>query len=801
MASSYLDLFVATASVAIAVLIGLLARANAIARGKAPRDAATLALDIAISASPMFPLGAIQDALRDLRRHWSLPSGEIDISRSIAATVRSGGLAQFRMGDRSVTPDYILLSDRVSRRDHFGEFGEILVSRLRLEKVAMTRAEYFGDPRRLSLIAGENEREAIELHRLAERHPDARLLLFADIADLWDPLREQWRDWVRALHAFASVAILTPTTREQWGSRARELIEDGFLVVQATSKGVADLAHQFRVDLGIGAQTERSDVSSRLEELLDEADYCWSDEASPSPNFIEELIQALRVALEPGAYLHLCAIAVFPAINPRLTEQVGLELRDLGAMNDFDESSYVAMLRLPWLRRSRMPDWIRTALLESLPPSDATMLRALWSNLLLEEPTSANRLVSLDLVDSRRLNSRLKELLRRFRSKRGLALAERVMLRFLAGKHFRHLTVPAPKRAARRRQPAGIMLPDLRDLLLSLVDVVAGYVLRQTRYWKNRISEFRPRPGVRAAIASLLMIPLTVDYEIDKFLVSPAPLLVPLAFYLIGSRERTGLFLAVALASLPLVAGITLGAGRAGLPDLHFHFGKNIGLYLILLMILGIDVRRSLRRQIIAEDVALIFIILLLGILFGSSYAYDRNFGVLAFRHFDLGPPTIVAFVLIGSRRSSFPGALLVFGMFFLRVLADPPQGQADLDPMYDLWMSFLSVLLPAMALLAGRSIRRGKSGSILLPGGLAMIFSSWSIFPVCLAVGMGRTNHLPLMRILLPILTAASLALRIFLPQMLSPGAIPLADDFNQIIPTLIIAASAWLTAEILGR
>ena len=40
------------------------------------------------------------------------------------------------------------------------------------------------------------------------------------------------------------------------------------------------------------------------------------------------------------------------------------------------------IMRLPWLRQARMPDWARAALLRALPPASATRVRKVFDTIL-----------------------------------------------------------------------------------------------------------------------------------------------------------------------------------------------------------------------------------------------------------------------------------------------------------------------------------------------------------------------------------------------------------------------------------
>lgn len=473
-------------------------RRSAFSRGQAPRDAMSKALRIAIADSVSFPPGAIQGALRDLRRHRRVPSADLDIPRTVAATARQAGFVEFVRGRRFVLPDYLLLTDRASGRDHLGELGDVLASRLQAEQFRALRGEFYGDPRRFVLIGSDGARRPEELRRLCADQPDLRLLLVADVADFWDPVHGRQRDWVAALKAFESVAVLTPLPRDQWGERERGLIEDGFIVVAATSDGVTELAHRFRMDEGERRVGQGLGGMEAVDALVAADPYLWSGSAPPPAARVARMVETLRDALSPGAYLHLCAIAVFPAVDPRLTEQIGKRLTLADGSPAMKEEGYAAMARLSWLRQARIPDWLRKALIESMDAEDAARVRGLWVALLDSYPERAEEGVTFDVVASAPARSAVRRLLRLLRRGSDLEFAERILLSFLAGRRLPDLAVAAPDRLAGGRR---MRAPDGVDAAVALAALAAA-----AGWW------FWGEALIAALLRLLARIPLSIAY-------------------------------------------------------------------------------------------------------------------------------------------------------------------------------------------------------------------------------------------------------------------------------------------------
>jgi hypothetical protein len=401
----------------------------------------------------------------------------------------------------------------------------------------VTRGEYFGDPRRISLIRSDGSRDRRELERLAGEQPDTRLLLIADVADFWDPIRQQWRQWVSGLEAFGATAVLTPVPRAQWGERERALIERGFLVVAATSDGLGDLAQQLRVDEAAGHRVAHgSDEAERLERLLAAEPYRWLDDVPPPAADIAGLVDALGDTLDEGAFLHLCAIAVFPALNPRLTEQVGALLTLGDGSPAMTEQGYVGMARLPWLRRSRIPDWLRKALIEAMGPEDSARVRALWVTLLARDPGPTSQGVAFEVVAQQPAGNMVRALLRALRRGQERELAERLMLAFLADKKLPDLSLEIPGRFSSRR---ALPVPGPVDWAAFATALLAGLAWLQ---WGHLVAAAADR-----AAASLP--------EMARLYAGPLLTLAALALGALGESRRVPLISARSLSPFAVVAG------------------------------------------------------------------------------------------------------------------------------------------------------------------------------------------------------------------------------------------------------
>ena len=408
-------------------------RRLAVLRGLAPRDARRAALDLKVGDLPLFRPGVVRTALRDLRRHRLVPSDVVDGRASLAATVAGAGFVRLVRAKRPVTPDHLLLVDRVRQDDHLALLAELLVDRLSAEQVHVTRYDYRGDPRILQRVERDGRPGPMtDLETLREQARDHRLLLLTDAANFTDPASGADRGWVELLRRWELSAVVTPAPQATWGPRERGLMRRGFLVVEASPRGLRDLAGQVRSDLPVDRASPAGPEPLALDRRLARAPFDWTGDRAPADAQVAGLIGDLRAALGADGLHYLAALAVFPAVEPRLTLLVGNALTDADGRPLLTEDRLASLCRLPWLRRGRIPDWLRLALVRELQlDSDrAAAVRHAWTTLLAPVPAGERETLRFPIVPPTDADARavINDLVRRGQAP---DLEEAILLRFL----------------------------------------------------------------------------------------------------------------------------------------------------------------------------------------------------------------------------------------------------------------------------------------------------------------------------------------------------------------------------------
>lgn len=328
------------------------------------------ARDLAVAATfpRLYGSMRLRRRLAGLRRHRIVPSARIHVGRSIAATVRAGGRPVLVFASRPVTPDYVILADRASPRDHLPFLARALTSRLNAEGVGAAVYEYFGDPRLVrSTLPGEEGVE-LTLDGLAARHEGARVMLLAEASQCLtadgDPA--PWLDELPEERV-----LLDPRLEPGWDWREERLRESGLPVFPASSDGIARYADAVRArDVGGALQVARADWKLDLPTVLHPHRAALVRDTALPEAEVADLLEDLEVWLGPDAMTVFRATAVFPLVERTLTLLLAGRFADSRNAPMLGEERLLAIARLPWMRLGYMPRWLRVPLVRGLAAPD-----------------------------------------------------------------------------------------------------------------------------------------------------------------------------------------------------------------------------------------------------------------------------------------------------------------------------------------------------------------------------------------------------------------------------------------------
>ncbi|MBL8399379.1 MAG: hypothetical protein JNL84_14760 [Candidatus Accumulibacter sp.] len=356
-------------------------------RQEAERIVPPLATDVAARLARHVPGPA--DSGRRLQRRPPL-----DVGRTLEATLRQLGILRLRYRRARLAPSYLLLVDGDEQNDPRSRLFYHWAQRLQREGIDVDIRLVRHDPTTGGVHLrqpGGRDGEALDL--LPTPPVGQRLIVISDGTLLVDE-QGRPRDWLaRArLHHWPERVLFTPREPRRWDAREAAIerpersADPGFIVLPIDENALAAWS-----ELIVSGQLPDFALSrpQRYPRLLRRVEDAAGDQAeqtllADTPPFsaaeISDLIAQLKLYLGENGYYWLCVCAIPPIVRWQLTLLLGEQYLRNAGVDDSQLAAYIAryygrLAGLPWLRRQKMPDWLRLALLDSLPTAIQDELR------------------------------------------------------------------------------------------------------------------------------------------------------------------------------------------------------------------------------------------------------------------------------------------------------------------------------------------------------------------------------------------------------------------------------------------
>jgi hypothetical protein len=356
------------------------------------------------------------------------------------------------------------------------------------EHIFVDRYEFHLNPRRFLRRSAQTleVRRSFSLDEILGAHTQQRLVAVCDGECFIDPNTKRAFDWVDQFRRLRLRILLTPRPPEAWDGREAELMRAGFFVLPLNLWGMGAFV-DLCAALSSGGDREQPGapvrpaaergravpyfIRSRYDELI-------SSKHSLDERDMRKLLRALRGYLRDRGFQWLMAYAVFPTLHPRLTLHLGSTVLTPGGeslADDNDPDGFLALSRLPWFIQGRMPDWLRQALVRSMPELlQAEVRRSLDELLSSSEQEAASRGVTLDIVDSTPPNYRKALEATDDEAPANKLPRDFLFLGFMAGESADALTVEAPAALRRQRMKQLLRVPALVTGGAALVAMLLG---------------------------------------------------------------------------------------------------------------------------------------------------------------------------------------------------------------------------------------------------------------------------------------------------------------------------------------
>jgi WD40 repeat protein len=437
----------------------------------------------------VFPRAPMIELSRRLRRRLEFVSDRLDVPQTVTRTVRRAGVFTAAFMNRQERPEYVALVDRASIGDQHTAFVDDLLDRLVNDDVPIERYYFDGDMR-VCFPHSRRERP-MPLATIAQKNAGRHLLIFSDSSALFDPVTNEPIAWVDQLRAWPERTLLTPEPREHWTGREARL-EGHFAVATATHTGLLSLTE--RNASPVATET----TIGRYPPMLRRRPRRWVERDRPESAEVQQMIAAVREYLDEAGFWWLCACAVYPEMNWRLTVNLGVLLQDDHGHPLVAADRLAALARLPWFRHDYMPDWLRTRLLDEMSEQREQQVRTAIEKLLVGAVEGRDDPHDLEIAkqQARTFHSLARSLLKVMRrnAKPGDPARDYVFQAFMSGRRTERLAVRLPRalnllinRRQREAMPARLAADARRLQIAGLAGVpaLAALVFGGTAAWRN----------------------------------------------------------------------------------------------------------------------------------------------------------------------------------------------------------------------------------------------------------------------------------------------------------------------------
>jgi WD40 repeat protein len=320
---------------------------------------------------------------QQLRKHTPIATDLLDLKATIKRTVKAGGWFTPVTGSKKTVPEYLVLIDRTTFKDHHSHLIDALVNQLIAQGVFVTRYYFDGEPRHC--YPENDELPPLLLTELSDNYPAHRLLIFADGNSFIDPISGEIVPWIEQFSVWSQKTLLTLGQPQQWGYK--KLLEPAnFLVMPANETGLTTLAEQIKAEQWQPDTPHPQKATEKFPAFpadFNDFSQWWLERHAPSRAKVTKLLEQVHDFFGEDGYYWFSACAVYPELRWQLTLYLGYNLKATDGSQLLTNDRLAKLASLPWFRYGYMPNWLREQLVDdlSLEQNKAvrTELNVLWA--------------------------------------------------------------------------------------------------------------------------------------------------------------------------------------------------------------------------------------------------------------------------------------------------------------------------------------------------------------------------------------------------------------------------------------
>ena len=252
--------------------------------------------------------GEFLRAAESLRMRLAGDTDELDVGRTIDATIRAAGFPTMQYRARRKTPEYLFLIERRTPEDHFARWWEDVASALQRLGVTLQVYFYTGDFRR---CYQQGSPVGIATSYLLDARESHFVLVVGQGRDLLQG-SSSFPSWMEAsLVKREHRVLLTPSAAFAWSSAERR-VGQHLPVLPARVPNLSAAAGRWDAARWLAADS--SELPDIPREYLDTPDGDPGD------------LPSIAMFLDEDVFQWLCACAVYPKLEWRLTLEIGAKV-------------------------------------------------------------------------------------------------------------------------------------------------------------------------------------------------------------------------------------------------------------------------------------------------------------------------------------------------------------------------------------------------------------------------------------------------------------------------------------------